>query len=272
MDSDFSARCIARARELSRTYEGIAPPYDLSELLDRYGVYEVIRRPLNVDARLLAKGGGFVIELNSIFPRVRQRLSLAHEIGHLILNECSGQDPCYTGHGDPQSEDLCNHVAGELLVPDWALVNHLNSAPVFEGWEKTLTAATVLGTAAAFEVSVEVMAKRIFRDLCLARDRIAVIWRYAHNRKSSSSVRQLRIAAAWHSIGGTFFVPLNKTVPTNSLVFHTYETGSRTSGREVMDFGHTKREFLVDAAAFPSFSLGGHVPPTRAVLSLLTPT
>jgi len=271
MDCDFSARCIAKARELTLLYESSAPPYQLTELLNKYGVFEVRKRPLNGDARLLAQGDGFVIELNSIFPRVRQRLSLAHEIGHLIVNECSGEDLYFAGHSDPGSETLCNHVAGELLVPRDALVRYLNSNPVFEGWENPLSAETVLLAAGAFEVSVEVMAKRMFRDLRLAPDRIAVIWRFAENRKNASSGKQLRIAAAWHSISTTFFVPLNKTVSSDSLVFRTYETGIRVRGREVIDLGSAKREFLVDAAAFPSFSFGGHVPPTRAVLSLLTP-
>lgn len=271
MDSDLSARCTAKAKELARLYEAEEPPFRLAELLGKYGVSEVRRRPLNGDARLLAEGDGFVIEINSIFPRVRQRLSLAHEIGHLILNECSGRDLHYPGHSDSGFENLCNHVAGELLVPDRALIRYLDSNPVFEGWDNTLSAETVLHAAAAFEVSVEVMAKRMFRDLRLAPDRIAVIWRYAENKRNASSGRQLRIAAAWYSSGNPFFIPLNKTVPSSSLVFRTYETGSRGRGREVMDLGSAKREFLVDAAAFPSFSFGSHAPTTRAVLSLLTP-
>ena len=110
---------------------------------------------------------------------MRRRLSLAHEIAHLILNDCAGRELFYSGHSDSESEDLCNHVAGELLVPDWALRSYLNSNPVFEGWVSAINADTVLHAAAAFEVSVEVMAKRIFRDLKLAPNRIAVIWRYS---------------------------------------------------------------------------------------------
>src|SRR5208283_1162012 len=105
MDSDLSARCTAKAKELARLYEAEEPPFKLTELLGKYGVSEVRRRPLNGDARLLAEGDGFVIEINSIFPRVRQRLSLAHEIGHLILNECSGRDLHYPGHSDSGFEN-----------------------------------------------------------------------------------------------------------------------------------------------------------------------
>ena len=271
MDSDLSRRCITKARELTRLYQQAGPPYNLSELRAQYKILEVRERPLNGDARLFAEKDGFVIEVNSMFPRVRRRLSLAHEVGHLILNECSGEDLSYSGHSDAEFENLCNQIAGELLVPDWALRIHLDSNPVFDHWDNMLTADTVLRAAATFEVSVEVMARRMFRDLCLAPNRIAVVWRYTENRKNSRTTKQLRITAAWQSTENAFFVPLNKTVSAQSVVFRTYETGKHGSGREIIDFGSAKREFLVDAAAFPSFSLGGNIPPTRAVLSLLTP-
>jgi Zn-dependent peptidase ImmA (M78 family) len=217
--SDLSTKCIAKAKELTRGYRRTEPPFDLTELRANYRVLEVRERPLNGDARLYAEKNGFVIEVNSIFPRVRRRLSLAHEFGHLILNESSGKDLNYAGHSNAECENLCNQIASELLVPDWALTRHLNSNPVFENWENVLTADTVLLAAAAFEVSVEVMAKRMFRDLRLAPNRIAVVWRYAENRKTSNGSKQLRITAAWQSIDSSFFVPLNKTYPLAHLSF-----------------------------------------------------
>jgi hypothetical protein len=72
-------------------------------------------------------------------------------------------------------------------------------------------------------------------------------------------------------MGNAFFVPLNKTVPANSLVGRAYETGNRLRGRETLDLGGIKGEFLVDAEVFQSFSLQNGTPPSRAVLSLLTP-
>lgn len=199
-------------------------------------------------------------------------MSLAHEIGHLILNECAGRELSYDGHSDADAESLCNHIAGELLVPDWALMSYLNSSPMFEGWANVLSSETVLRAAGAFEISVEVMAKRMFRDLQLAPSRIAVIWRCSENRKSSKSEKKLRVAAAWYSSRDKLFVALNKTVPNDSLVFQAYETGEKLRGREFIDLGSIKREFLVDAVAYPSFTIGGSLPPTRSVLSLLTPS
>jgi Zn-dependent peptidase ImmA (M78 family) len=269
MDRDLSAQCLTRAAELTLLYASAEPPFSLDELTSKYDVSEIRYRPLDKDARLLEGADGYVIEVNSIFPRVRQRLSLAHEIGHLIMGECSGQAP--SSFCDPAAEKLCNNIAGILLVPDSALVAYLNRSPVFEGWEKSLSAVSVLNAAGKFAVSVELMAKRIFRDLRVAPERIAVIWRYTENTRSSSSSKQLRIAAAWHSTSKAVYVPVNKTASDNSLVFRAYATGRRSQGREIIDIGAMKREFFVDAAAFPSFSIGGHVPSNRAVLSLLTP-
>jgi hypothetical protein len=62
-----------------------------------------------------------------------------------------------------------------LLVPSWALAEHLNRTPKFDGWDNVLTAGGVLNAAAIFDVSVEVMAKRIFFDLHLAPHRVAII-------------------------------------------------------------------------------------------------
>jgi Zn-dependent peptidase ImmA (M78 family) len=266
-----SQRCLALAKELTRSYRHKGPPFSLSDLLPRYGIIEVRERLLPGDGRLLSSPKGFIIEINSLFPRVRRRLTLAHEIGHLILNECTNVGLDFDGHSDSRSESLCNHVAGELLVPDWALEIHFSSAPRFEGWETEVNAKEVLEAAATFEVSVEVMTKRIFHDLKLAPNRIAIIWRYIENRKRDSSGKQLRISAAWHSMGKDLFVPLNKTAPKDSLVSRSFETGDRLHGGEVLDLGSTKRRFVIDAAAFQSFPISGSTQPTRAVLALLTP-
>lgn len=267
----ISEKCVGRAKELTRLYEQKRPPFSLKDLFSKYNVLEVRERLLTGDGRLLASSGGFVIEINSLFPRVRRRLTLAHEIGHLILNESASKELVFSGHSDSKSERLCNHIAGELLVPDWALESHFASTPRFEGWDTGVSAREVLDAAATFDVSVEVMTKRIFYDLRLAPNRIAIIWRHTENKKHVPSDRQLRISAAWHSMGDALFVPLNKTAPPGSLVFRAYETGDRMHGGEVIDLGSTKRKFLVDVAAFQSFSLSGHALPARAVLSLLTP-
>src|SRR5579862_9528944 len=133
--TELANKCIVRAKALTRMYRRPDPPFDLAELCSAYRVLEIRERPLTGDARLYAEKDGFVIELNSIFPRVRRRLSLAHEIGHLIINECSGRDLRYDGHSDAECENLCTQIGCELLVPDWAMKRHLDSNPVFEDWE-----------------------------------------------------------------------------------------------------------------------------------------
>lgn len=271
MDPIFATKCIARARELTLSYDSRVPPYRLTETLRKFGVEEVRERLLDVEARLISSAGSLIIELNSLSPRVRRRLSLAHEIGHLILNECADRAPSCSDHSDVLSERLCNNIAGELLVPQWALVEYLNAAPFFDGWVKGITSAVVLHAAAAFDVSVDVMTKRVFHDLKLAPDKIAVIWRHSLHKQQASSKRDLRVSSAWHSLGDSLFVPLNKTAVPGSLICRAFDTGHRCHGRECVDLGSVRRDFMVDAIAFGSFATGARSKPSRAVLSLLTP-
>lgn len=59
--------------------------------------------------KLSARLVGQVIEVNAEEPVVRQRFSVAHELGHHFLG---------TRHGDgPLAEQEANAFAGELLVP-----------------------------------------------------------------------------------------------------------------------------------------------------------
>ena len=61
MDSGFPAKCIAKAKELTRCYESTEPPYRLTELLAKYDVSEVRERPIIGDARLRIGRDGFVV-------------------------------------------------------------------------------------------------------------------------------------------------------------------------------------------------------------------
>jgi Zn-dependent peptidase ImmA (M78 family) len=267
--ASFLESCRIKARELTRAYASGAPPFRLEQVLGRYGIQEIRPRLLDGDARLRFENGRFVIEVNSLFPSVRQRLSIAHEIGHLILNECAGKEPTFAAHTDPVSERLCNDIAGELLVPEWALTSHVNRESLFSDGGMRITARDVLETAAMFEVSVEVMTKRIFSDLQLAPDTVAIVWRSKRHSKQSDSGQKLRITSAWHS--QRIYVPLNKTAAAESLVARAFETGATTHGTESVAFISPRQEFEIEAAPFASFITAKGTAPTRAVLALMVP-
>jgi Zn-dependent peptidase ImmA (M78 family) len=103
-----------------------------------------------------------IIEVNSLFPLVRRRLSIAHEIGHLIVDRCSSEPNAYWGHEDPAIEALCNRLAGQLLAPDWALEEYFESEYGLADWRKKVRCSTIIGTACRFGISVDAVASRIF--------------------------------------------------------------------------------------------------------------
>jgi Zn-dependent peptidase ImmA (M78 family) len=114
-------RCTEVARNLAPLYQLKHSPFASPELLDKFDIYQVRERLLDRDARLILQDGRAIIEVNSLFSEERHRFSVAHEIGHIILNECVGRDRFTVSHGDPAEESCCDRVA-EILVATKELV------------------------------------------------------------------------------------------------------------------------------------------------------
>jgi hypothetical protein len=95
-----------KAREVLRQH-GIAHPPVVVHSIARKCGFEV--RESHQLGQLSARLAGKSIEVNTDDPPVRQRFSVAHELGHHFLG---------TRHGDgPPAEQEANAFAGELLVP-----------------------------------------------------------------------------------------------------------------------------------------------------------
>src|ERR1017187_371149 len=112
-NSEIKQRSTKAAHRLTELYGCRKPPFPIDPLLEHYAVRSVRERVFEHDARLFLDGGHLAIEVNSAFPRVRRRLSIAHEIAHIILRECGGEES--TDHDSPLKESLCNQLAGLLL-------------------------------------------------------------------------------------------------------------------------------------------------------------
>src|SRR5258708_38757669 len=97
-------RCQKAARDLAPLYQQSHTSFAHPDLLEKFEIYQVRERLLDRDARLILQDGRAIIEVNSLFPMERHRFSVAHEIGHLILNECAGRDRFSISHGDPIEE------------------------------------------------------------------------------------------------------------------------------------------------------------------------
>jgi Zn-dependent peptidase ImmA (M78 family) len=116
----------ARAVAMSAMDDGWSgPPFNPLELAERLGIRVVPTADVR-DARIVARGEGFSIELNPNRPRVRQRFSLAHEIAHTLFPDCSEAVRNRALHveateTDWEIEALCNIAAAELLMPAGAM-------------------------------------------------------------------------------------------------------------------------------------------------------
>jgi Zn-dependent peptidase ImmA (M78 family) len=262
LDCRFIERCVEVSQSLRWAYENEAPPFSLNQLLKHFGVADVRSRLLDRDARLVRSDGRVLIEVNSLFPVVRRRLSIAHELAHIIVNEVAGRDRYSVRQSDPREESLCNLLAGQLLSPDWAVRDYLEDARALGGWQDAVRCGTILRAASYFGVSVDVMARRMLQDLDLAPSKIAIVWRY---RDSA-----LRISSSWHARHDRRFIPRNKTAPITSVLVKVYENGGVHRANEELTLGSLKGKFLIEAAGFRSSAPAGIV--TRAVLTLLTPS
>lgn len=95
-----------KARQVLREHE-IGRPHVVVHSIARKCGFEV--RQSGRLGKLTARLVGNVIEVRADDPPVRQRFSVAHELGHHFLG---------TRHGDgPLAEQEANAFAGELLVP-----------------------------------------------------------------------------------------------------------------------------------------------------------
>ncbi len=124
---------IAVAREVARRLAqeaGLAPPVDIEELLAWRGLALDIEHdwPPALCARYYPAERR--IAVNGKHPRVRQRFSISHEVGHFALGHdqvdvdhsvaaiFGGEDESYAVVGDIEQE--ANAFAVELLMPrDW---------------------------------------------------------------------------------------------------------------------------------------------------------
>ena len=93
---------------------------------------------------------------DELYSRARQRFTLAHEICHSLFHDF-GRDSPGLLRGTPSGdalEVLCNHGAGQLLVPNDQLL-------AAAGEDGVAGNESVLGLAKLFEVSLDVIVRRI---------------------------------------------------------------------------------------------------------------
>ncbi|QZA52582.1 ImmA/IrrE family metallo-endopeptidase [Pseudomonas sp. 2hn] len=115
---------VMAARILKR--HRLKPPYDLDELVSNYGDLQYCEFPFSADGVTVGIDGKHKpsVMINESISRARQRFTLAHELGHIIIPWHIGT---FVSHLDADDEyeygimeGEANRFAAELLLPsDW---------------------------------------------------------------------------------------------------------------------------------------------------------
>ena len=132
------------------------PPTDLVDVGRKIGVREVVYESFPGSGELYKVSDGFRIVCSSDQAHARQRFTVAHELGHVIL-ERTGRNPPRTG---PAVERVCDMLATELLMPA-SVFEHLLPA--------RLTIPGIVGLANTFQTSITSTAIRCaeLRPVCI---------------------------------------------------------------------------------------------------------
>lgn len=128
----------------------------------------------SIHAVLIPTVKGFDIQLPINQTRVRTRFSTAHEIGHTFFYDITKNPPVRLIDTTPslrfsrREEDICSAFAGELLIPRELVNNSFNSLRIKYG------IGTLLHLALRYDVSPEVVARRLLHDLSYLPNAIVI--------------------------------------------------------------------------------------------------
>lgn len=109
---------IARAVSSSTT----AVPVDLEHVARSLGVVDISYSSMVEDGRTTWESRRPRIELRSDRPADRMRFTLAHEIGHILIDRDQGVAHRTRGLQHDEIETLCDWIAASILMPrEWIL-------------------------------------------------------------------------------------------------------------------------------------------------------
>lgn len=146
------------------------PPVNLEPIAKLRKMHTFIKTPLDNHGKLVPDQDGFIIYLSDKDSLNLQRGTIAHEIGHTLFFNLSSSPPSRSPRTivpniiQDKEEWLCYDFARELLMPtskSLKLLQHNYRRPSMEG---------LYEIARIFQVSLDVVCWRIFRDFRLWKD------------------------------------------------------------------------------------------------------
>lgn len=216
---------------------------DLNALALRWGVTSIEEREIESEAMLLPSKDGYSIILkkaNQPGQSVRQRFSLAHEIGHLLLQISEkvglrgkvGMSLKHRGHGySDEEERLCDQIAAEILMPRLAFQE--------DGWMEGWSLRSLRTLATKYETSVPATAMRMI-DL-MPEEALMGVWKVSDDDGESAKLQ-------WAHAGKTSYRVPSGSVSSKrlALVTQAWSSGRVESGAAPVQDSRFERIRLLD--------------------------
>ncbi len=130
-----TAEIQAEVRRLIRremiAAETPAPPVNLRRFAKHLGVQDIVSAPLAVRGRLILENGQLLVEVSDQLDELNQRITTAHELGHIILERervalsKSVNANVRAAVSHRLIESLCDYSAHEILLPRWWIEENL---------------------------------------------------------------------------------------------------------------------------------------------------
>lgn len=200
--SEAKATVVTRFR-----LEALNWPVKVESLAKMWGVIDIERQPISSAGMLLPGRKGYKVILNENQSQERQRFSLAHELGHLLLHKCgmsgSISSPKFRSGVDSNmaEEQLCDQLAAEILMPSMSFYE--------DGWMEDWSLRGLRRLANKYETSLEATAIRMV-DL-MPEEALLGIWKISTDKGGN-------IEQKWSHRGGTrYALPATAITPNNKL-------------------------------------------------------
>lgn len=226
----------------------VDPPIDLARIYARFDIPTPKRRalPTDIQGLLLSLERGIIV-INDNDPVTRQRFSEAHELIEFLFNSLplgEGWTPGQTGiFKQEPKERLCQVGAAELLMPGvsfLARVDHLGIS--FQTARQLAPEFNVSVTAALVQMALispgrhAVVLWRMKNKPTEIRDKISESQLSFFNN-FSREIPPKKLRVEWSLVNGPY-IPPNKSVPEDSLIYAAWKDKNFTVGEEWLDLAN----------------------------------
>ena len=190
--------------------EALGLPVRVEALAKRWGVISIEHHPISSAGMLLPGRRGYKIILNENQSKTRQKFSLAHELGHLLLQKCGMSGSITSAKyrssdgGNLAEEQLCDQIAAEILMPRMAFYE--------DGWMEGWSLRSLRSLAVKYDTSVPATAMRMI-DL-MPEEALMGVWKVSGNDGESAKLQ-------WAHAGKTAYRVPSGSVSSKRLALVT---------------------------------------------------